>query len=492
MDYSIIYPSFDPDNQYIQVDGLYWCQVFLDDGRDVVMLLPEVYEEVNKCTKFSKCTNWNCSKCYDSSFMSYKIEKVRRWMNKESPRSISRSNGNKFMFECNICNHLFKSTLATVTIGKWCRYCSNQELCLDKNCQSCHDKSFASSDKAKFWSYDLNKLTPREIFKQSNKKFWFVCDECRHTFDSNIYNITKGKWCPYCSNKKLCSTLECKKCHDKSFASSDKAKFWSYDLNKLTPREIFRSSANKYWFICDQCKHNFDIQLNNVIKGCWCQFCSNKKLCLKDDCVYCFSKSFASRDKVKCWNYKLNEQSPKQIFKSKNKLKYWFTCEKCNFNFDSTLNNITNGRWCPRCKSSKLEKTVSEFLKKNEIDHKQEHSLPNSRKRYDFLITDYNMLIECDGIQHFELVPHFNKPTETQTSEQKFAEKQEIDRHKDQLAKDNNLILARLDYTLSPEMIEHILSYLLSLSDDHNKFPREFYEQDNIYYSSKKMYEYLL
>ena len=61
-----------------------------------------------------------------------------------------------------------------------------------------YEKSFASHEKAKFWS-DNNVLKPENIYKCTNKKYWFDCIKCNHEFSSSPNNISKGKWCPFCS-----------------------------------------------------------------------------------------------------------------------------------------------------------------------------------------------------------------------------------------------------------------------------------------------------
>jgi hypothetical protein len=52
-----------------------------------------------------------------------------------------------------------------------------------------------------FWNYQ-NEVSPREIFKGTEKKFLFDCDICMHTFESRIDNIVHNNtWCSYCKNK---------------------------------------------------------------------------------------------------------------------------------------------------------------------------------------------------------------------------------------------------------------------------------------------------
>ena len=149
-------------------------------------------------------------------------------------------------------------------------------LCTFLECKKCINKSFASHPKSLFWS-EKNKLTPRQIFKKSNKKFWFECNDCKHSFCSVIYSVTSDKehWCPYCSNQKLCINEECWICFDKSFASHSKVEFWS-DQNELSPRETFKNSNKKFWFNCNICENPYLTRVNRITKGHGCPNCINK------------------------------------------------------------------------------------------------------------------------------------------------------------------------------------------------------------------------
>ena len=81
------------------------------------------------------------------------------------------------------------------------------------------EKSFASHPKAIFWNYELNNgIKPEEVFLNSHKKYWFTCEECKHKFEIRLSDVNNNKWCPFCSNQKLCKNNKCKSCFNKSFA----------------------------------------------------------------------------------------------------------------------------------------------------------------------------------------------------------------------------------------------------------------------------------
>jgi len=218
------------------------------------------------------------------------------------------------------------------------------------------EKSFSSHSKAIFWNTTKNKnVIPRNVFKNSHTKFWFTCQVCDHDFNSTLNNIVRGKWCPYCSNSKLCNE-KCIKCYDKSFASHQKSKFWHLTKNEnLVPRDSFLGSDKKIWFTCEKCNHDFNISLDIITReNCWCSYCSNKKLCNNDDCNNCLQKSFLSHIKSKYWHTtKNNNINPRDVFKNSHS-KYWFTCQECNHDFNVSLANIGKSRWCPYCSNNKL------------------------------------------------------------------------------------------------------------------------------------------
>lgn len=233
------------------------------------------------------------------------------------------------------------------------------------------EKSFASCEKSKYWS-EKNNLTPNEVSKGSDKKFYFNCDKCNHEFLMQLNVVTRGGWCNYCSNSKLCDNNECNLCFDKSFASHEKSKYWS-NKNELTPRQVFKVTAKKYIFNCDKCKHEFINNPSHVSNGRWCPYCCipQKQLCGDVNCTDCFEKSFASHEKAKYWSLK-NEQNPEFVLKKGDK-KIWFNCDKCNHDFETQIKGITIGRWCPYCVNQKLcdNDDCKECFKKSFASHEK-------------------------------------------------------------------------------------------------------------------------
>lgn len=165
-------------------------------------------------------------------------EKAKYWSSKndKKPEEVHLNSRKKFWFDCDKCGHEFEIALSNIALkDQWCSYCTNKRLCKN-DCDKCYNKSFASHEKAKYWS-NKNILSARETFKYSNTEGIFECNICNHTFTAKIVNIVFDKWCPYCSNRKLCNN-NCDSCYNKSFASHEKSKNWSTKKYIKTTRII--------------------------------------------------------------------------------------------------------------------------------------------------------------------------------------------------------------------------------------------------------------
>jgi very-short-patch-repair endonuclease/DNA-directed RNA polymerase subunit RPC12/RpoP len=232
--------------------------------------------------------------------------------------------------------------------------CNQRKVCNQQGCPDQYERSCASHDWMRpTWSPE-NPLTAFQVLKGSTKKQKFDCPECGHTFEISPNKVTThGRWCQYCNSTKLCDDDDCEFCWEKSFASAERADYWLKKLNKgLRPRDVCKHSKKKFWFKCWQCDHPFECQLDNVNKLKMCTFCASKKLCKDDDCKLCYEKSFVSFDekKVVCLRSKI---PARMIFKHSDE-KYDFECYKCEHIFNMSMNDVTNGHWCPFCAHKKF------------------------------------------------------------------------------------------------------------------------------------------
>ena len=391
----------------------------------------------------------DCDHCFNKSLASL-VERSKCWSanNTVSPREVFKFSHQEYKFVCSNCGHEFESMLSGISRGYWCPFppCNKtpRQLCTNEKCKHCLKASFASSDKAKYWS-ENNTVKPREVCLNSGKEYKFVCPACKHEFESRLTHISRGNWCPFppCNKtpQQLCTDKKCKHCLKASFASSDKAKYWS-PKNVVKPRDVSFFSHQKFMFVCPDCKHEFESALNNISQGKWCPFmpCNvmSKQLCADEKCLLCFNASFASCDKAKYWCSE-NVDIPRNVTLHSNK-KYKFKCPDCKHKFQSVISSITAGRWCPHCKL-KTEKKLYEFLLEH-FDKVQKRYAPdwcmNSETRrhlpFDFFLHLLNLIVELDGPQHFVQISNWTPPEHTQAR----------DRYKEQCANKNGKTVIRL------------------------------------------------
>lgn len=108
------------------------------------------------------------------------------------------------------------------------------------------------------------------------------------------------------------------------------------------------------------------------------------------------------------------------------------------------------------------ELKIIQILKLNNINFEQQKTFstcifPNTHKlaKFDFYLLDYNLLIEYDGIQHFQ----YRENDNFWNTKEEFEKRQYRDNYKNQWAKENNIKLKRIPY-YDYDKID--LNYLLS------------------------------
>jgi len=359
-----------------------------------------------------------CSVCAPRSFATH--PKSKYWSNKNDigPEYVMKFSNKKYLFECEDCNHDIAMQIGNISNGQWCAYCNKHTLCEDKNCLFCFQKSFASHAMASQWS-SKNEMTSRQVTRSSEKKCWFDCSTCNHSFQTVLFSINKDRYCPYCTSQALCESDDCKVCFEKSCASHFIKDAWS-PLNEKTPRQMFLQSNKKAKFCCLVCKHDYETTITHFYnRNGSCPYCSNKYLCDNTSCSACFQKSFASHPQIHCWSAK-NTVNPRSVFKGSEK-RGTFDCDVCHSEFEAKLYNVLTGYWCPFCKN-KTEAKMARFLQKMYPECKTQErfdwcrfSKTNNIMPFDFMVGD--VLIELDGEQHFTQISNWDTPESVQAKD---------------------------------------------------------------------------
>lgn len=174
--------------------------------------------------------------------------------NEEVLEELSYGCENKIHLICEE-GHKWETNPSRVKCGKWCPYCSNNKLS--------HKNTFAyyHPDKIKNWSPKNNK-TPYEVSKSSDYIPTMICD-CGYEFRLRCNDITKGKWCANCANRRKIDN--------------------DYVDMKLKDRNIvrignYKNARVKLLFKCNTCNNNFESSWDSICnKNTGCSICCASK-----------------------------------------------------------------------------------------------------------------------------------------------------------------------------------------------------------------------
>ena len=74
-------------------------------------------------------------------------------------------------------------------------------------------------------------------------------------------------------------------------------------------------------------------------------------------------------------------------------------------------NAYKSGNWCPKCKYSKGEKVILDYLVENKFNVVPQYKIDGHKYRYDLYIREFNLIVEVHGAQHYEDVVFFKNKT---------------------------------------------------------------------------------
>lgn len=283
-----------------------------------------------------------------------------------------------------------------------------RNLCNIKECYICYNKSFVSVNRSKYL-LSTNSVYARGISKCVTIKLMFKCEN-NHTFILTPAQVTGNQWCPNCPNIKInapvCKELcgKCKRCFKLSFASNILSKYWSPN-NEIVPGRVGKQADKNYLLLCQYCDDEYLSPLKSIKHFSVCYRCSDKSFA-NDPLSKCGSpnKSFESNPLSKYWSPN-NKLKPHQVNKL-TKDKFLLICQYCNIEYKRSLQKVTYYSACDKCNQSTenvLYKYLSDKFKvENEVKFDWCKNEINDYMSFDFLIEDLKIIIELDGIQHFE------------------------------------------------------------------------------------------
>ena len=192
---------------------------------------------------------------------------------------------------------------------------------------------------------------------------------------------------------------------------------WDYEKNNkkgIYPSKISYMSNEKVWWKMDyidpETNKTFVFEwdaspYNKVILGHMCPYLCGQK-------VHPEFKSLVAKypDLAKEWHpIKNGNVLPTQVPWGTRK-KYWWKIEVDGKTYEwrASVSKRIIGQTHPDLSESHLEKIVQTILENNNLKFQRDKSIEGCMSdtkrplRFDFILNDENVLIECDGIQHFD------------------------------------------------------------------------------------------
>lgn len=193
------------------------------------------------------------------------------------------------------------------------------------------------------------------------------------------------------------------------------------------PLEEYKDAHSKIKWMCHKnSKHIFEARPDHIYDGRGCPYCYGYKVFVGETDLWTTNPEIATM---------LEDSNEGYLYSAFSGHKTNWKCPDCGKRIkDKAIKNITSyGLCCPICSDgiSYPEKFIMSMLMQLNIDFIHDQSMEwSGKKRYDFYIKDYNMIVECHGLQHYEEVCFGNKTLKEQI---------ENDAHKEELALSNGI-----------------------------------------------------
>lgn len=340
-----------------------------------------------------------------------------------------------------------------------------------KGCKKCNLERFAKNQTSnseefieKAEKLNVNNLDDFSLvnYKKSNILVDIICHKVGFDgIEHGLYKITpnsylNGRRCPKCKNEGISERqLLPQEEVIERLKEVYKDRPW-YDFSNT----VYKGRKNKIDIICHKKDKNgnehgvFSILAEHAIgRGDGCQKCKYENL---SDSLSLTTEEFIERAKSVHGDKWIYDDTEYNGYDVKCKIK----CPIHGYFFQNPSSHL-KGQGCPLCKESKMEKEITELLAKKEIEFEREKRFDwLGRQSLDFYLPKYNVVIECQGIQHFEPLDCFG-------GKEEFERRKMLDSTKSEKCMKNGIEIiyyADYDYDFPYEVIkdkDKLLSIIL-------------------------------
>lgn len=403
-------------------------------------------------TMCNKCTKKISDKKIKPKHIRWNYEKAKEYIESKGCKLVSDEYVNvdsDLIVKCRDCGEEYSVTLYAFNKNKkhTCNKCSYQRTADGQKLSYKHVKSVVERDGCLLISKTYERIGDRLTIK---------C-KCGNVFENSLAEVKAKdiRQCPDCGNK----------------LKNAKRKISYEEMVEYIEDNSFCRMVSKE---CNDIRDDIDVLCGcgDIFTTTFFRFKHNNKR----QCDKCGGRIKWDIDLVRDY---VNENSDCKLISTEyinTDTLMEFQCA-CGDIFSTSFDKFKGSRgkqYCNECSNrSRLEGRSVDFFKSNNIKYESEKTFdgcinPNTNYllRYDFYLPEYNTLIECDGIQHFEPIRFFNAITDEE-AEIKFKDQQYKDNIKNQYALQNNIKLIRIPYW-ELDNIENILNETIKILKQDN------------------------
>lgn len=271
--------------------------------------------------------------------------------------------------------------------------------------------------------YDYSKSS----YISTDTKICVICP-VHGEFWQTPHDHLAGSGCPECGRE---SSKALRKTGLADFIEkAEKLHGRKYDYSHVTE---YTNNRDKVEIICKACGESFFQSPDVHLRGCGCPKCARNQKLGKDEFVKRAERLFPEYDFS-------------EVEYVNSQMKVCVVCPR-HGKWRIKPNDILNGHRCPKCSGSKGERAILEWLRENGFaegeDFKCQKKFEACRDKqmlpYDFYFPGKNLLIEYDGIQHFQPVKYFGGAAG-------FERTKRHDKIKEEYAKSSGILLEHITY----------------------------------------------
>lgn len=296
--------------------------------------------------------------------------------------------------------------------------------------------------------YDYSKIN----YINSNEKICIVCPVHGEFWQAPKHHLS-GVKCPRCSNRVRLTSEEW-------IENAKKVHGDAYDYSKV-------EYVNNKTKVCITCPIHGDFYQapSSHLTGVKCPKCKGGVVLTTKEWLEKAKEVHGDR-----YNY-----SKVEYVNAKTKV--CIICHRHGEFWQGASSHLT-GKGCPKCKSSKLENIIIEALNKNDINYVFQYKIKElGIKSLDFYLPEYNIVIECQGEQHY---------VETDFSKHKSAEEMKEDLN-------NRMELDKLKYDVCYKHNIEIIYFTIPqyFHVKNVNIYTKFYRDKKVYTDLKSLIEYI-